>query len=77
MMDKRKEIVRRWRWEASISYRTSSGKDMRVDHLLEEIHELDGLVEHGPHFDTIININIKRINHVTSPTLTIEEAREV
>lgn len=62
------------RWRAVVTYRHETGP-ADVEYHLEELFDLHDLVEHGPHWDTIENIRIERINHVDSPTLTVEHAR--
>ncbi len=64
------------RWLAKITYRTDGGP-VEVEHAMEEIAELHDLVEHGPHWDAIVRIEIERVGHSTSPTLTIEEAQKL
>jgi hypothetical protein len=44
---------------------------------LAEIADLHGLIEAGPHWDTVERIVINRINHNTSETLTVEEAEKL
>ena len=55
-----------YRWHATIDYRAGAGT-INVEHDLEE------LVERGPHWDTI-EIIVIRINHVTDSALTVERA---
>ncbi len=64
------------RWRATIFYRTETGT-VDVDHDLREIGDIDALVEAGPHWDTIEKIEIYRVNHVDSPTLTVETAKQL
>lgn len=61
------------RWQATIVYRTNSGPVDTV-HTVNELEEIADLVERGPHWDTVIKIEITRINHNESETLTIEQA---
>lgn len=63
------------RWAVTIQYRRDRDFDNRRFEL-EEIVELDQLVEEGPHFDTINQIVIRRIN-CTHPGLTIEAAEKL
>jgi hypothetical protein len=65
----------RLRWRATVTYRTDSGP-LDVVHDLAEIAELHDLVEHGPHWDTIIEIRIVRVVGGDGP-LTIEEAEQL
>ena len=62
-----------FRWKAVITYRTDGGP-VEVEHDLMELSDLHDLVEHGPHWDTVIQVVVTRANHITSPTLTVEEA---
>ena len=38
---------------------------------------MHGLVELGPHWDTIERIEIVRVNHVSDENLTVERSREL
>lgn len=59
------------RWSVAIGFRTAEGT--KTDkYELYELSTLAGIVEHGPHWDCIEGIHIRRINHITSPTLTVE-----
>jgi hypothetical protein len=62
------------RWKAIITYRTDTGP-LAVEHDIEEILELQGLVERGPDWNTIISIQIT-LARSTSPELTIEQSVE-
>jgi hypothetical protein len=64
------------RWHATIVYRTDSGLNP-VEHDLSELQEIQGLVERGPHWDTIDAIAILRVNHVTGEALTVEQAAKL
>ncbi len=64
------------RWRAVVSYRTDAGK-MDVEMFLEEIADLQDRIEHGPHWDTVYNIAVERINHIQSPSLTVEQASKL
>lgn len=61
------------RWKATMVFRGEHGWS---DHVfwLEEIYDIHEAVEGGPHWDAIENIEVVRVNHVTSPTLTVEAA---
>lgn len=61
------------RWRATVNYRTEAGT-VDVVHDLSEIRDLHDLIENGPHWDTIEQIVIVRINHVTDTNLTVEGA---
>ncbi|HEY4356022.1 MAG TPA: hypothetical protein VGN16_09770 [Acidobacteriaceae bacterium] len=61
------------RWAVSIDFRTAEGT--KTDkYELYELSTLAGIVEQGSHWDCIEGIQIRRINHITSPTLTVEES---
>jgi hypothetical protein len=64
------------RWRATVTYRTDAGP-ADVPILLREIGDLHDRIEHGPHWDTIIKINIHRANHIDNRTLTIEQAEKM
>lgn len=64
------------RWQVKIHYRTDR-LTREEDRILDEIRDLHDLVERGPHWDTIEKIEIFRINHVTSKTLTVEQAEQM
>lgn len=66
----------RYRWSATITYRSEKG-DVDVEHELFELHELHHLVELGPHWDTIVRIEVLRFAHITSETLTVEAAEKM
>lgn len=60
------------RWHAVIHYRTETGT-RDVEWYLEEIEDLHDRVEHGPNWDTITGIEIKRVNPLDRD-LTVERA---
>lgn len=62
-------------WEVTITYRTETGPHEEVIKI-DEIEEVDGLVECGPHWDTIESIVIKRVN-ADYPNLTVEAAEKL
>ena len=64
------------RWHATVTYRTDAGP-LDVPMLLREIGDLHDRIEQGPHWDTIEKIEILRVNHIDSPTLTIEQAEKM
>lgn len=63
----------RARWRATVHYRTDGGL-LDVEHWLEELGDIHDLVERGPHWDSIARIEIERVNHCDSSTLTVEQA---
>ncbi|HLP70435.1 MAG TPA: hypothetical protein VK181_23255 [Rhizobium sp.] len=60
------------RWKATIEYRSEVGV-IDVEHVIEEICELQDLVERGPDWNSIIRI-IVTLARKTRPGLTIEGA---
>ena len=60
------------RWDVTVIYRTDTGP-LDVPMLLHEIGDLHERIEKGPHWDTIEKIEIRRVNHIDSPTLTREQ----
>lgn len=64
------------RWRAVIRYRTEAGSVETVHHL-SEIEDLHDIVEDGPHWDTVLKIEIFRINPIDSPLLTVEAAQRL
>jgi hypothetical protein len=64
------------RWRAIAYYRGDVGP-IDIEMFLDEIADLHDRIERGPHFLTIERIVIERINHVDSPTLTIEQASKL
>lgn len=64
------------RWQATVNCRTDNGTADVIYHL-SEISDLHYLVERGPHWDTIEKIEIVRVNHVSSKTLTVEQAEKM
>ncbi len=61
------------RWRAIISYR-SERSTLNEEYFLEEIEDLHDVVERGPHFDTVLKIEVFRVLHSEDELLTIEEA---
>jgi hypothetical protein len=61
------------RWHADTYYRADAGL-IHDEVLLREIGDLHDWIERGPHWDTIERIEIRRINHIDAPTLTLEQA---
>ena len=61
------------RWRATVFYRTESGP-LDIEHDLDELADLHDKVEAGPHWDTIIRIEVVRINHCDGVNLTVEKA---
>ncbi len=65
------------RWIATITYRTQAGLKQRTFRF-NELVELDDIVEHGPHWDTIAEISVKRqFPDGQKSFLTIEEAKKL
>lgn len=64
------------RWKADIVYRTESGP-LDITHYVNEIAEVHDLIECGPHWDCLVSCTITRFQHITSETLTVEEAEQL
>ncbi len=64
------------RWKATVIYRSDAGS-VDVEHHIHELTDLDVFVEAGPHWDTIEKIEIVRVNHSDSASLTIEQASQI
>ena len=60
------------RWRAVITYRGKNGP-VDVEHAMTELDEIWELVERGPDWNTIENINIT-LDLVSSPGMTLEDA---
>ena len=65
------------RWHAVVQYRRAVETPMRVEIYLEEIGDIHDHIERGPHWDTVEIVEIRRINHIESPSLTVEQAAEL
>lgn len=68
-----------YRWKARVTYRSSEEKDglLIVNHVVEELWQLDDIIEDGPHWGTIVNIHITNnapIPGQSGPGFTIEKA---
>ena len=64
------------RWHVTLIYRTENGP-LDIEHHIDEVADVDDLIESGPHWDTLIECKIVRINHVHSETLTVEGAEQL
>jgi hypothetical protein len=64
------------RWRAVIRYHTEAGS-VETTHFLSEIADLHDIVEVGPHWDTVLKIEIFRINHLEGTFLTVEAAQRL
>ena len=65
-----------YHWRTVVYYRSDDGI-VKIEHDLEELHELHRLVKSGPHWDTIAKIKVFRVDHVTVPNLTVERSEEL
>ena len=65
------------RWHAVVQCRTGVGMPMNVEIYLEEIGDIHDHIERGPHWDTVEIVEIRRINHIESANLTLEQAHEL
>ena len=45
--------------------------------LLRELSDHHDRIECGPQWDTVVRIEIRRVNHIEGPTLTIEQAKKI
>lgn len=63
------------RWKATVHYRTDSGI-VDVTHDLEELADIDDVVERGPHWDTIVKVEIVRGEFLVEG-LTVEGAERL
>lgn len=62
------------RWQAKIIYRSERGP-IDVVHTFEEIEDLHGIIERGPHWDTLISCTVAlNFPEEDARSLTIEEA---
>ena len=59
-----------------MTYRHDFGS-VEVPMLLRELSDLHDRIECGPHWDTVVRIEIRRVNHIEGPTLTIEQAKKI
>lgn len=59
------------RWRAVITYRSENGP-VDVEHAMTELDEIWELVERGPDWNTIENINIT-LDLVSLPGMTLED----
>jgi hypothetical protein len=65
----------RSRWRAIITHRTEHGTTT-IERLLEELVDLDRVVEQGPHWDTIVKMEVFRFDPLYD-NLTIEGAQKI
>ena len=61
------------RWRSIVCYRSDNGI-IDLEYYLDELEDLHDIVELGPHWDTIVKIEIFRVFHVQDETMTIESA---
>jgi hypothetical protein len=63
-----------FRWVAVVTYRAEAGP-IEIDHHFEELEELQGIIERGPDWNTIISIVVTlNPERATYPGDTIEAA---
>jgi hypothetical protein len=62
------------RWIATITYRSECGPVV-LDHYIEELDQLDGLIEQGPDWNALIEVKVV-LNplRATHPGITMEAA---
>jgi len=63
------------RWTARVSYRLNKGLSI-LHHQFDEFAELGEFIESGPHWDTIIGVDIV-LNAPDFPALTVESAAKL
>jgi hypothetical protein len=67
-----------FRWQATVHYRGEADVGaIDIVHDLAEISDLHDLIEHGPHWDTIIRIEIVRADPIDDPDLTVDAAERL
>lgn len=64
------------RWFATVAYRTNFGRENK-DVWLDELSDLQHFVERGPSWDTVVSVQIIRVNHNESADLTVERAKRL
>jgi hypothetical protein len=47
------------RWQMSVTYRGGDAGPIVVEYDIEELFEIHDLIERGPDWNTVMNINIK------------------
>jgi hypothetical protein len=65
------------RWRADVTHRPAPGKEETNTYFFEEIEELSPMIEQGPHWDTIVGINIylnRKNESETNPGFSQEDA---
>jgi len=65
------------RWRAEITHRDTPTTTQLSEHFFEEIEDLSHIVEQGPHWDTIVGINIylnRKTESETNPGFSQEDA---
>ena len=65
----------KFRWLATVTYRTDSGPT-EVDHAFGELFDLHDLIEDGPSWYSIEKIEIRFQPMHDVPTVTIEESEK-
>lgn len=61
------------RWKAVAVYRTENGP-VDVEWFFEEIADLDGLIERGPHWDSLVSCTITLNRPAEDASMTVERA---
>jgi hypothetical protein len=59
------------RWIATVIYRTNAGT-VDVEFPIDELDELPGIIERGPHWKTIVMINVELIDQSGPMQLTLQ-----
>lgn len=63
------------RWHIVRTYRSATGP-VELEDDIEELRELHHVVEHGPDWDTLVDIRVM-LNRPTHPGLTLEQAEKL
>lgn len=64
------------RWQVKVIYRTEIG-NIDVIHDVEDIEDMSRLIEAGPHWDTIVRMEVMRFGQNVDVGLTVERAAEL
>jgi len=61
----------------TLSCSTGTETPKNIEIYLEENGDIHDHIKRGPHWDTVETVKIMRINHIASPSLTLEQADEL
>lgn len=65
------------RWAATVRYRLNDDAYTEAVHGMEELTELADIIERGPHWDTIIGIEVRLTRPSERGDLTVDEALQL